>query len=310
MTSPNPDSAIAVSDAALAAAAPARMPPAPADLPQQVERALREDIGGGDLTAALIPADRSGRARVISREAAVICGRPYVDACFAAIDPAVRLDWRIAEGEVVRPGQLLFEVGGPARALLTGERTALNFLQLLSATATAARTYAALVAGTACRVLDTRKTIPGLRTAQKYAVRVGGALNHRIGLFDAILIKENHIIAAGGIGAAVARARALDPRVPVEVEVETLGELRAAIAAGADCVLLDDFSLAHMREAVALNRAAARPLQLEVSGGVGPQSVRAIAETGVDFVSVGAITKHVRAVDLSMRFARAQPQES
>ena len=293
---------VAVGDADLAAAAPPQLPPPPADLALQVERALAEDIGSGDLTAALIPPGRLGCATVISRERAVVCGRPYVDRCFAALDPAVRVAWRVDEGDLARPNQTLFEVAGPARALLTGERTALNFLQLLSATATAARTYAALVRGTGCAVLDTRKTIPGLRTAQKYAVRVGGARNHRMGLFDAILIKENHIVAAGGIAAAVARARAIDARVPVEVEVETLEELREAIAAGADSALIDDFTLPQMREAVALNRAAPRPLKLEASGGVRPDSVRSIAETGVDFVSVGAITKHVRAVDLSMRF--------
>ncbi len=279
------------------------VPPAPADLARQVANALEEDVGAGDLTAALIPPDRQGRATVISRERAVICGRPYVDACFAAIDRAVRLDWAVAEGAWVRPDQTLLELSGPARALLTGERTALNFLQLLSATATAARGYAALVAGTNCVVLDTRKTIPGLRTAQKYAVRVGGAQNHRIGLFDAILIKENHIIASGGIAAAVARARELHRGIPVEVEVETLDELRATIEAGADSALIDDFSLEHMREAVAINRASPRPIKLEASGGVDAENLRAIAGTGVDFVSIGAMTKHVRAVDLSMRFS-------
>lgn len=277
------------------------MPP-PADLALQVERALEEDIGGGDLTAALIPADRDGRATVITREAAVLCGAPYVNATFAHLDPAIRIDWRVAEGEAVRPNQVLFSVAGPARALLTGERTALNFLQLLSATATAAHEYAVLIEDTGCRVLDTRKTLPGLRSAQKYAVRVGGGRNHRIGLFDAILIKENHIMAAGSIALAVAAARASGARVPVEVEVETLDELREAIAARADIALLDEFSLEDMRTAVALNRAAAQPLKLEASGGVTQDSIRNIALTGVDYVSVGGITKHVRAVDLSMRF--------
>ncbi|MDE2350146.1 MAG: carboxylating nicotinate-nucleotide diphosphorylase [Gammaproteobacteria bacterium] len=281
---------------------PTGLPPAPADLARQVANALDEDIGPGDLTAALIPTDRLGRATVISRETAVVCGRPYVDACFAAIDRAVRIDWAVAEGSWVRPDQTLFELSGPARALLTGERTALNFLQLLSATATAARSFAALVAGTNCVVLDTRKTIPGLRTAQKYAVRVGGAQNHRVGLFDAILIKENHIIAAGGIAAAVARARELHRGVPVEVEVENIDELRATIEAGADAALIDDFTLERMREAVAINRAAPRPIKLEASGGVSAENLRAIADTGVDFVSIGAMTKNVRAVDLSMRF--------
>ena len=287
----------------LAAARPRSLPPPPADLAAQVARALEEDIGPGDLTAALIPPARRGHARVIAREPAVICGRPWADACFAALDPGVRIDWRIEEGALAEPGQTLLEITGAARALLSGERTALNFLQLLSATATAARRYAALVLGTGCTVLDTRKTIPGLRTAQKYAVRVGGAQNHRIGLHDAILIKENHIVAAGGITAAVSLARAGARGAPVEVEVESLEELREAIAAGADSALLDDFTIPQMREAVALNRAAARPLALEASGGVGERDVRAIAETGVDFVSAGSITKHVHAVDLSMRFA-------
>jgi nicotinate-nucleotide pyrophosphorylase (carboxylating) len=278
----------------------------PADLAAQVARALAEDIGGGDLTAALIPAGRTGRASVITREPAIVCGIPYVDAAFAQLDPAVRLDWQVAEGDAVVPGQLLLRAEGPARALLSGERTALNFLQLLSATATAAHAYAALIADTGCRVLDTRKTLPGLRTAQKYAVRVGGGQNHRMGLFDAILIKENHIMAAGSIGAAVASARTAGAggpaRLAVEVEVETLDELRQAIDAGADIALLDDFSLAGLGEAVALNRASPHPLKLEASGSVTRESIRDIALTGVDFISVGGITKHVQAVDLSMRF--------
>jgi nicotinate-nucleotide pyrophosphorylase (carboxylating) len=276
--------------------------PVPSDLARQVERALEEDIGSGDLTAALIPAETRGRARVITREPAIICGAPYVDAVFARIDPAVRVEWKIAEGAAAEADQPLFEVQGPARALLTGERTALNFLQLLSGTATAAHAYAQRLAGTACRVLDTRKTIPGLRSAQKYAVRVGGGQNHRIGLFDGILIKENHIMAAGSIERAVAAARAGGARVPVEVEVESLDELRQVIAAGADIALLDDFPIEALVQAVAMNRAAARPLKLEASGGVTLDTIRAIAESGVDFVSVGSITKHVRAVDLSMRF--------
>jgi nicotinate-nucleotide pyrophosphorylase (carboxylating) len=280
--------------------------PVPPDLRLQVERALAEDLGSGDLTAALIPAGRTGRASVIAREPAVLCGIPYADATFAQLDPAVRLDWKAAEGDQVAANQVIFTALGPARALLSGERTALNFLQLLSATATAARAYVTLIEDTGCRVLDTRKTIPGLRTAQKYAVRVGGGQNHRMGLFDAILIKENHIMAAGSIGTAVASARAAtagrrEP-VPVEVEVETLDELRQAIAAGADIAMLDDFSLPAMREAVAINRGAVHPMKLEASGGVTPQSIREIALTGVDFISVGGITKHVRAVDLSMRF--------
>jgi nicotinate-nucleotide pyrophosphorylase (carboxylating) len=278
------------------------VPPVPADLARQVERALEEDIGGGDLTAALIPAGTHGRAQVITRERAIICGVPYVDAVFARIDPAVRVEWRIAEGAAAEADQALFEVRGAARALLTGERTALNFLQLLSGTATAAHAYLQRLEGTACRLLDTRKTIPGLRSAQKYAVRVGGGQNHRIGLFDGILIKENHIMAAGSIERAVAAARASGAKVPVEVEVESLEELRQAIAAGADIAMLDDFPLETLVQAVAMNRAAARPLKLEASGGVTLDTIRRIAETGVDFISVGSITKHVRAVDLSMRF--------
>jgi nicotinate-nucleotide pyrophosphorylase (carboxylating) len=276
--------------------------PVPADLGDQVARALAEDIGAGDLSAALIPAARMGRATVITREAAVICGIPYVNACFTAVDARVRLHWHVVEGETAAAGQELLVVEGPARALLTGERAALNFLQLLSATATAAHAYAALLEGTGCRLLDTRKTIPGLRTAQKYAVRVGGGHNHRMGLFDGILIKENHIMAAGSIAGAVAAARQGSSRVPVEVEVEDLSELRQAIAAGADIALLDEFSLPAMREAVAVNSSAPNPLKLEASGGVTADTIREIAGTGVDFISVGGITKHVRAIDLSMRF--------
>jgi nicotinate-nucleotide pyrophosphorylase (carboxylating) len=276
--------------------------PIPADLPQQVARALAEDVGSGDLTAALIPADRLGRASVITREPAVICGIPYVEACFEAVDSRVRLEWRIAEGASAAANQLLFTLEGPARPLLTGERTALNFLQLLSGTATAAHSYAALLDGTKCRLLDTRKTIPGLRSAQKYAVRVGGGHNHRMGLFDGILIKENHIMAAGSIAAAVAAAKRGGGHIPVEVEVENLSELQQAIAAGADIAMLDEFSLQTMREAVAVNARAERPLELEASGGITTATIREIAETGVDFISVGSITKHVRAVDLSMRF--------
>lgn len=280
-----------------------RLPvPVPADLPQQVQRALTEDIGGGDLTAALIPADRAGRAAVITREAAVVCGIPYVEATFGQVDARVRCDWHIAEGDSVAPDQLLLSLDGPARALLTAERTALNFLQLLSGTATAAHSYAALLEGTHCRLLDTRKTIPGLRSAQKYAVRVGGGHNHRMGLFDGILIKENHIVAAGSIAAAVNAARCSRAQVPVEVEVENLPELQQAIDAGADIALLDEFSLEAMREAVALNARSQKPLQLEASGGITAASLREVAATGVDFISVGDITKHVRALDLSMRF--------
>ncbi len=276
--------------------------PVPSDLLLQVERALAEDVGSGDLTAVLIPGDRQGRATVITREAAVLCGVPYVDASFRQVDARVQVSWAAQEGAAVAANQVLFTVTGPARALLTGERTALNFLQLLSGTATTAHAYAALVEGTGCRVLDTRKTLPGLRTAQKYAVRVGGGHNHRIGLFDGILIKENHIMAAGSIADAVARARAGGADVPVEVEVESLDELRQAIGARADIAMLDDFSLEDMRAAVAMTRGALHPLKLEASGGVTKDTIRTIALTGVDYVSVGSLTKHVHAVDLSMRF--------
>jgi nicotinate-nucleotide pyrophosphorylase (carboxylating) len=274
----------------------------PADLAQHVAAALAEDIGAGDLTAALIPPDRQGRATVITREDAVICGFPWVAETFRQIDPRVSLEWKIQEGDTAKADTALFTVDGPARALLTGERTALNFLQLLSATATAARAYSQLLRGTNCRLLDTRKTIPGLRTAQKYAVTVGGGFNHRMGLFDGILIKENHIMAAGSIANAVAMAQQSPREVPVEVEVENLDQLEQAIAAGAEIALVDNFSLPLMREAVALNAGSSKPLKLEASGGITHESIRDIAETGVDFISVGSITKNVRAVDLSMRF--------
>jgi len=276
--------------------------PVPADLPRQVAAALAEDVRGGDLTAALIPPEKNGRGTVITREAAILCGIPYVEASFRQVDSRVRFDWRVQEGEAVSANQILFSVQGPARALLTGERTALNFLQLLSGTASAAHAFAQLLEGTRCRLLDTRKTIPGLRTAQKYAVRVGGGHNHRMGLFDGILIKENHIAAAGAIAPAVAAAKRNSSKVPVEVEVEDLTQLQAAIDAGADIAMLDNFALEAMREGVALNARAKRPLKIEASGGITIDTIRAIAETGVDFISVGSITKHVHAVDLSMRF--------
>jgi nicotinate-nucleotide pyrophosphorylase (carboxylating) len=275
----------------------------PPDLAEQVARALAEDIGSGDLTAALVPAGRRGRATVITREAAVLCGRPWFDEVFRQIDPAVQVSWDAEEGAAVEPGQRLCRLAGPARSLLTGERTALNFLQTLSGTATTTRRYVQLVAGLPCRILDTRKTVPGLRRAQKYAVRCAGGSNHRMGLYDGILVKENHIMAAGSIAAAVSAARAAGASVPVEVEVETLDELRQALDAGADMALLDEFSLDDLRAAVAMNRSHARgPMKLEASGNVTFETLRGIAETGVDFVSIGSLTKHVRAVDLSMRF--------
>lgn len=266
---------------------------------EDVTRALAEDVGAGDLTADLLPADGNGRATIVCREQAVICGQAWVNEVFRQVDPAVKLAWEVEDGDRVEPDQRLCRLEGPVRALFTGERTALNFLQTLSATATAARRYADAVAGTDCRILDTRKTLPGLRQAQKYAVRCGGASNHRMGLYDAILIKENHIYAAGSIAAALERARALHPGVTTEIEVESLDELRQALDAGATLVLLDNFSLEMLREAVAL---AAGRAKLEASGNMELPGLREVAETGVDYISAGAITKHVQAVDLSMRF--------
>ncbi len=271
------------------------------DIPDLVGRALAEDLGGGDATAALIPEHRAGHARVISRDSAVICGQPWFEAVFARLDAAVRIDWRVAEGARVTPDTLLCALEGPARALLSGERCALNLLQTLSGTATAAATHVAAVTGTRARVLDTRKTLPGLRLAQKYAVRCGGGTNHRMGLHDAILIKENHILAAGGIAAAVGAGLEQAGGRRVEVEVESLAEAEEALRAGAGQLLLDNFALATLRDAVALRDRVAPAATLEASGGVDLDTLRAIAETGVDFVSVGAITKHLRAVDLSMR---------
>ena len=275
--------------------------PLPGDLPEQVSRALREDVGSGDVTARLIDAEAAARAHVLCRDAAVICGTAWFDETFRQLDPRVQVRWQLRDGAAVVSGTMLCELEGPARALLTGERTALNFLQLLSATATTTARYVAAVAGTGCRVLDTRKTLPGLRTAQKFAVRCGGGQNHRLGLYDGVLIKENHIAAAGSIEAAVRSARRLSPGLPVEVETENLAEVAGALAARCDTILLDDFSLALMREAVALNRAAPHPARLEASGGVSLEQIAAIAATGVDFISIGGLTKHVQAVDLSMR---------
>jgi len=265
---------------------------------RDVERALAEDIGGGDVTADLVSADAHASARVITREAAVIAGSAWFDACFRQLDPDVSIEWRCADGVHVAANNVLCTVRGRARALLSAERCALNFLQSLSGTATTAAQYAAAVRGTHAVILDTRKTIPGLRHAQKYAVRCGGAGNHRIGLFDAILIKENHITAAGSLGGAVRAARAAHPRLLLEVEVENFDELRAALAAGVDRIMLDEFALDDIRRAV--SEVGGR-VPLEVSGGVSLERVRELAETGVDFISVGALTKHVRAIDLSMR---------
>ncbi len=274
--------------------------PAATLIESQVRAALAEDIGSGDLTAALLPPDQPGRAELITRHTAVLCGRPWFESVFRLLDPAVTLDWEAADGDPIRPGQRLCVLTGPSRALLTGERTAINYLQTLSGTATRARAYAAAVAGLPVRLLDTRKTLPGLRLQQKYAVVCGGCHNHRIGLYDAILIKENHILAAGSIPAVLAAARAAHPGVPVQIEVEDLAELAAALDAGATLVLLDNFSLADLRAAVALTGGRAA---LEASGGVDLTTVRPIAETGVDRISVGDLTKDVSAVDFSMRFS-------
>ncbi len=282
-------------------------PPPPASIAAAVLAALAEDIGSGDLTAALVPETQQALATVITREAAVLCGRDWVDAVFAALDPTVAIDWHCRDGDDLDPGQELCRLRGPARAILTGERTALNFLQTLSAVASATRRYVAAVAGTRATILDTRKTIPGLRLAQKYAVRVGGGSNHRIGLYDGILIKENHIVAAGGITPAVQRARAGGTTVLLEVEVETLAQAEEALRAGADRLLLDNFGTALMRDAVALRNRLAPGTGLEASGGIDLPSIRSVAETGIDFISVGDLTKNVRAIDLSMRFSFTAP---
>ncbi len=273
----------------------------PADLQTQVNAALREDVGSGDVTAQLVPATQTVRGRVITREPAILCGRPWVEATFHSLDPNIKLQWRASDGDRLAADQVIFEIAGSARAVLTGERTSLNFLQLLSATATEARRFVDAVAGTGCAILDTRKTLPGLRTAQKYAVRCGGAQNHRIGLYDMVLIKENHIAAAGSLAGAIAAARRVAPNLPVEVEVESLAEFAEALAARPDIILVDEFTPADMRKAVALNRTDAHPVKIEASGSVSLDAVRSIAETGVDYVSVGSLTKHVRAIDLSMR---------
>ncbi|MGE5154060.1 MAG: carboxylating nicotinate-nucleotide diphosphorylase [Bdellovibrio bacteriovorus] len=278
-------------------------PPGPATDPSlveaQVRAALAEDLDGGDLTASLLPADQVSRVELITREAAVACGRPWFDTTFRLLDPEVEIAWVVAEGEGIHAGQRLCVLRGRTRALLTGERTAMNYLQTLSGTATRARRYADAVAGLPVRILDTRKTLPGLRVQQKYAVRCGGCHNHRMGLYDAILIKENHILAAGSIRAALEAAAALHPGVETQIEVEGLGELREALEAGARLVLLDNFGLADLRRAVELTGGRA---SLEASGGISLKTIRAVEETGVDRISVGDLTKDVTAVDLSMRF--------
>lgn len=271
-----------------------------AEIEANVRRALLEDVGSGDITAQLIPAERLAKATIISRDAAVIAGTAWVDAVFRQLDPRVAVHWQVVDGDRVQPNQALFHLEGPARSLLTGERSALNFLQMLSGVATKAQHYADMVSDTQVKLLDTRKTLPGLRMAQKYAVTCGGCHNHRIGLFDAFLIKENHIAACGGIAEAITAAHKIAPGKPVEIEVESLEELRQALDAGADIVMLDELSLDDMREAVRLNAGRAK---LEASGGINDETLRVIAETGVDYISIGALTKDVKAVDLSMRLS-------
>ena len=273
------------------------------DIRATVALALEEDIGSGDRTAELIPASAIVDATIITREAMTLAGCPWVNEVFAQLDPSVELDWLIDDGATAEADAIICRLKGPARPVLTGERTALNFLQTLSATATLTTDCVRAVSGTACQILDTRKTLPGLRLAQKYAVRCGGGSNHRIGLFDAILIKENHIESAGGISAAIALCRKLHPTLPIEIEVESIEELRVALAAKPERLLLDNFSLNMLRDAVAVNRTEGRPpAGLEASGGLSLDDIRDVAESGVDFISVGALTKNIKAIDFSMRF--------
>jgi len=283
-----------------------RAPFVPDDLCATVQHALAEDVGSGDVTARLVPAEQKASARVIAREAAVICGQPWFDEVFTRLDRGIEVRWSVQEGAHVVPDQPLCTLHGPARAILTGERTALNFLQTLSGTASTVRRYVDAVAGTGAKIVDTRKTLPGLRNAQKYAVVFGGGVNHRIGLYDGILIKENHIAAAGGIRQAIANAQALQAGVPLMTEAEDLDEARAALAADVDLLLVDDFPLEQLNEAVRLtraHRAAGGKTVIEYSGNATLENLRAIAETGVDRIAIGALTKHVRAIDISMRFA-------
>ena len=277
-------------------------PPAADVVEADVARALAEDLGGGDVTAALLP-DHPDTAYLLCKEDAVVCGRPWFDACHRALDPQVRIEWHVQDGDRVAAGTVLATLHGRARALVTGERAALNFLQTLSGTATVTAAYVDAVRGTGAAILDTRKTIPGLRIAQKYAVRCGGGVNHRIGLFDAVMLKENHVRAAGSLSAAIRSARAMHPLLPLIVEVETLDQLDEALREGCERILVDEFDPAARREAV---RRAAGRIPLEVSGGVDLASVRAVAEDGVDCISIGALTKHVHAIDLSMKLGRPQ----
>ena len=266
---------------------------------KQVTLALAEDIGDGDVTAKLIPDDKLADARIISREPAILCGADWVSEVFNQLDTAIQIDWHCQDGDKIQADQELCRLHGSARHLLSGERSALNFLQTLSATATQAHEYVMAVEGTGCRILDTRKTIPGLRLAQKYAVRCGGAYNHRIGLYDMVLIKENHISAAGSIQAAVDTARRLSPDIPLEVEVENLQQLQQALDADVDRILLDNMDIPTLKQAVQMTN---KRIPLEASGGVTQETAREIAQTGVDYISIGSITKHIHAIDFSMRF--------
>jgi nicotinate-nucleotide pyrophosphorylase (carboxylating) len=277
-------------------------PPLSDAVAQDVARALAEDLGDGDVTAALLP-DIADSAYLLCKEDAVVCGRPWFDACHRALDPLVRIDWRVAEGERVKAGTVLATLQGRARALVSAERASLNFLQTLSGTATTTASYVDAVRGTGAKILDTRKTLPGLRQAQKYAVRVGGGVNHRIGLFDAVMLKENHVRAAGSLTAAIRAARAMHPALPLIVEVESIKQLREALQEGCDRILIDDFDATMRREAVRIAHELPpeRRIPLEVSGGVDMATLRAIAGDGVDCISIGGLTKHVRAIDLSLK---------
>ena len=280
-------------------------PPDPAEVARDVARALEEDLGSGDVTAALLP-DTGDTAYLLCKEAAVVCGRPWFDACHRALDPDVAIDWHVAEGDRVEPGSVLATLHGRSRALVSAERASLNFLQTLMATATETARHVQAVEGTGTRILDTRKTIPGLRLAQKYAVRVGGGHNHRMGLYDQVMLKENHIRAAGSLPAAIHAARTLHPGLPLIVEVESLDELRQALQTGCDRILIDDFPPDMRREAVRIARSApyGGAIPLEASGGMELDDLHAVAEDGVDFISIGGLTKHVRAIDLSLKLGR------
>jgi len=274
----------------------------PQEIAKSIAIALTEDIGSGDVTAALVPADQTAEARVICREEAVICGIDWFNETFKQLDQNIEINWQVNDGDIVDADTLLVSLKGPARAILTGERTALNFLQTLSGTATISKIYSELVVGTKCKVLDTRKTLPGLRNAQKYAVACGGCHNHRIGLYDQFLIKENHIMSAGGIKAAIETARKNHPTLKLEVETENMDEFHEALAAGADIIMLDEFTHEDIRMAVTVTEQFEGETKLEASGNINLETLRSYAETGVDFISTGSLTKHVRAVDLSMRF--------